>query len=105
MLNQTQSHPLHPDQSLVTVRTLVGFPGMPVQMYLRNKSFRAGYGGVYCLVMSNGSNPQLDYRQDGRPQDESEVHLPLCQRRLLGQQKEALQDPPADDAKAKECRP
>lgn len=50
-----------PDQSLVSVRTLVGSPGMPSQMYLRNKTFGAGYGGVYGLVMNDGSNAQLDY--------------------------------------------
>jgi len=52
-----------PDQSLVNVRTLVGSPGMPSQMYLRNKTFGAGYGGVYGLVMNDGSNAQLDYGQ------------------------------------------
>lgn len=36
---------------------------MPEQMYLRNKSFGVGYGGVYGLVMNDGSNPQLDYGQ------------------------------------------
>ena len=53
----------HQDQSLVTVQTLTGSPGMPDQMYLRNKSFGAGYGGVYGLVLNDGSNPQLDYGQ------------------------------------------
>jgi hypothetical protein len=52
-----------PDQSLVNVRTLVGSPGMPSQMYLRNKTFGAGYGSVYGLVMNDGSNAQLDYGQ------------------------------------------
>jgi hypothetical protein len=32
-------------------------------MYLRNKTFGAGYGGVYGLVMNDGSNAQLDYGQ------------------------------------------
>ena len=52
-----------PDQSLVNVRTLVGSPGMPSQMYLRNKTFGAGYGSVYGVVMNDGSNAQLDYNQ------------------------------------------
>ncbi|MEY3534514.1 MAG: hypothetical protein RLZZ582_90, partial [Verrucomicrobiota bacterium] len=63
LLNSFAVGSTHADQSLVTVRTLTGAPNMPTQMYLRNKSFGAGYGGVYGLVVNNGSNPQLDYGQ------------------------------------------
>ncbi len=65
----------HPDQSLVTVRTLIGSPGMPAQMYLRNKSFGAGYGGVYGLVMNDGNNPALDYGQIPDSQQFKAVYL------------------------------
>jgi hypothetical protein len=64
-----------PDQSLVNVRTLVGSPGMPSQMYLRNKTFGAGYGGVYGLVMNDGSNAQLDYGQVPDSQTFKAVYL------------------------------
>jgi alpha-tubulin suppressor-like RCC1 family protein len=64
-----------PDQSLVNVRTLVGSPGMPSQMYLRNKTFGAGYGGVYGLVMNDGSNAQLDYSQVPDSQTFKAVYL------------------------------
>ena len=65
----------NPDQSLVNVRTLVGSPGMPSQMYLRNKTFGAGYGGVYGLVMNDGSNAQLDYNQVPDSQTFKAVYL------------------------------
>jgi hypothetical protein len=65
----------NPDQSLVDVRTLVGSPGMPSQMYLRNKTFGAGYGGVYGLVMNDGSNAQLDYSQVPDSQTFKAVYL------------------------------
>lgn len=65
----------NPDQSLVNVRTLVGSPGMPSQMYLRNKTFGAGYGGVYGLVMNDGSNAQLDYSQVPDSQTFKAVYL------------------------------
>jgi formylglycine-generating enzyme required for sulfatase activity len=64
-----------PDQSLVNVRTLVGSPGMPSQMYLRNKTFGAGYGGVYGLVMNDGYNVQLDYGQVPDSQTFKAVYL------------------------------
>ena len=64
-----------PDQSLVNVRTLVGSPGMPSQMYLRNKTFGAGYGSVYGVVMNNGSNAQLDYNQVPDSQTFKAVYL------------------------------
>jgi hypothetical protein len=60
---------------LVTVRTLTGSPGMPAQMYLRNKSFGAGYGGVYGLVMNDGNNPALDYGQIPDSQQFKAVYL------------------------------
>ncbi len=63
------------DQSLVNVRTLVGSPGMPSQMYLRNKTFGAGYGSVYGLVMNDGSNAQLDYGQVPDSQTFKAVYL------------------------------
>jgi hypothetical protein len=65
----------NPDQSLVNVRTLVGSPGMPSQMYLRNKTFGAGYGSVYGLVMNDGSNAQLDYNQVPDSQTFKAVYL------------------------------
>ena len=65
----------NPDQSFVNVRTLVGSPGMPSQMYLRNKTFGAGYGGVYGLVMNDGSNAQLDYSQVPDSQTFKAVYL------------------------------
>jgi hypothetical protein len=65
----------NPDQSLVYVRTLVGSPGMPSQMYLRNKTFGAGYGSVYGLVMNDGSNAQLDYNQVPDSQTFKAVYL------------------------------
>jgi hypothetical protein len=65
----------NPDQSLVNVRTLVGSPGMPSQMYLRNKTFGAGYGSVYGLVMNDGSNTQLDYNQVPDSQTFKAVYL------------------------------
>ena len=65
----------NPDQSLVNVRTLVGSPGMPSQMYLRNKTFGAGYGSVYGVVMNNGSNAQLDYNQMPDSQTFKAVYL------------------------------
>jgi hypothetical protein len=65
----------NPDQSLVNVRTLVGSPGMPSQMYLRNKTFGAGYGSVYGLVMNDGYNAQLDYNQVPDSQTFKAVYL------------------------------
>jgi hypothetical protein len=65
----------NPDQSLVNVRTLVGSPGMPSQMYLRNKTFGAGYGSVYGLVINDGSNAQLDYNQVPDSQTFKAVYL------------------------------
>ena len=65
----------NPDQSLVNVRTLAGSPGMPSQMYLRNKTFGAGYGSVYGVVMNNGSNAQLDYNQVPDSQTFKAVYL------------------------------
>jgi alpha-tubulin suppressor-like RCC1 family protein len=44
-------------------------------MYLRNKTFGAGYGGVYGLVMNDGSNAQLDYSQVPDSQTFKAVYL------------------------------
>ncbi|MFM7094376.1 MAG: hypothetical protein ACKOYL_07465, partial [Actinomycetota bacterium] len=55
-----------PDQSLVTLTTLQGSPGLPSQMYMRNKTFGVEYGGSYGLVSNTGINQQLDWSPDSQ---------------------------------------
>ena len=52
------------DQSLVNLTTLVGSPGLPSSMYMRNKTFGVRYGSAYGLVSNPGINPQLDWNED-----------------------------------------
>ncbi|NTV02983.1 MAG: DUF4347 domain-containing protein, partial [Chlorobiaceae bacterium] len=51
-------------ESLVTLRSLQGNPGLPSQMYIRNTTFGVNYGNSYGLVTNTGFNNQLDWNPD-----------------------------------------